>query len=125
VAHCPFCPPDRPAFHESEHTLALPDAFPVSRGHTLFLPRRHVSSIFDLPAAELAELFTLLTQVRARLRDELHPDAFTIGINDGTAAGQTVEHAHCHLIPRWQGDVADPRGGVRLLLPERARYWDA
>lgn len=109
----------------SEHTLALPDAFPVSRGHTLLFPRRHASSLFDLPAAELADLFALLAQVRARLQHDLHPDAFTIGINDGLAAGQTVEHAHLHLIPRWRGDVADPRGGVRLLLPDRARYWDA
>jgi len=125
VPSCPFCPPDRTAIQESEHALALPDAFPVARGHTLIIPRRHAPSIFDLPDLERADLFALLARVRALLHTQLHPDAFTVGINDGPAAGQTVEHAHCHLIPRWRGDVGDPRGGIRLLLPEHARYWDA
>ncbi len=122
---CPFCNPAHVHLAESPHAIAIADAFPVARGHALVLPRRHVVSVFDLDESELAGFFALVGKVRAQLQAELHPDAFTVGINDGTAAGQTVEHAHLHMIPRWQGDVADPRGGVRLLLPERARYWDA
>jgi diadenosine tetraphosphate (Ap4A) HIT family hydrolase len=84
------------------------------------LPRRHVRSVFDLAEPELAGFFALVGKVRAQLQAELQPDAFTIGINDGAAAGQTVEHAHCHLIPRCREDAADPRGGIRLLFPDRA-----
>ncbi len=121
---CPFCAPTRGLLAESPHALAIADAFPVARGHALILPRRHVASIFELPAHELADVFSLLGRLRAQLQAALHPDAFTIGINDGAAAGQTVEHAHVHLIPRWRGDAADPRGGIRLLFPERAQYWN-
>lgn len=121
---CPFCSPAQTLLAESPHALAIADAFPVARGHALIIPRRHVGSVFDLSEPELTSFFALVGKVRAQLQAELRPDAFTVGINDGAAAGQTVEHAHCHLIPRWRGDAADPRGGIRLLFPERARYWN-
>lgn len=68
-------------------------------------------------------MFALLAQAKAELDQELQPDAYNIGINDGTAAGQTVPHVHMHLIPRFKGDRADPRGGVRWIIPEKSDYW--
>jgi diadenosine tetraphosphate (Ap4A) HIT family hydrolase len=121
---CPFCTlsPDR-IVSESEHAIAFSDGDPVAPGHTLVIPRRHVASIFDLPPEEWAAVWNLVAHIRSAVLQALHPDAFNIGINDGIAAGQTVMHAHVHLIPRWIGDVPDPRGGVRWVIPAKAAYW--
>lgn len=99
------------------------DAFPVSPGHTLVIARRHVGSFFDLTEAERHDLLALLDHAKTQLDEEFQPLGFNIGINDGSVAGQTVPHIHIHLIPRYQGDVPDPRGGVRWIIPQRARYW--
>jgi diadenosine tetraphosphate (Ap4A) HIT family hydrolase len=121
---CPFCrPEENRILMESEFATAILDGFAITEGHTLVLPRRHVASIFDLPETEQTAVWRLVAQVRARLKDELRPDGFNAGINDGTAAGQTVMHAHVHVIPRREGDVADPRGGVRWIIPGKAAYW--
>lgn len=123
---CPFC--DLPAgrvLHTSPHARALRDAYPVSEGHTLVIPSRHVASLYDLADEERAGLWMLVDEVRDALAASHGPDGFNIGVNEGEAAGQTVMHAHVHVIPRYAGDVADPRGGIRWVLPERARYWDA
>ncbi len=121
---CPFCQPDSTlVLRESEHAFALQDAFPVAPGHTLVVPRRHVASFFDLDPLEQADLLNLLIAVRNELAEQHRPDAFNLGLNDGEAAGQTIPHCHWHVIPRQAGDVADPRGGVRWVLPERAVYW--
>jgi diadenosine tetraphosphate (Ap4A) HIT family hydrolase len=121
---CPFCDFDRARLVlESESAIALRDGFPVADGHTLVIPRRHVKSIFDLSAADQAGLWVLVADVRERLIGDVSADAINIGVNDGWAAGQTVEHAHIHLIPRRQGDVVDPRGGIRNIIPSKARYW--
>lgn len=121
---CPFCAisPDRVTL-EDEHALAFHDGYPVAQGHTLVIPRLHVASLFDLAQEAHAAVWKLMVQVRAQLVDELHPDGFTIGLNDGVAAGQTVMHAHIHIIPRRNGDVPDPRGGVRWVIPDKAAYW--
>ena len=108
---------------ESEHTLTILDAFPVSEGHTLIVPRRHVPSYFDLNAEERGAIWSAARKARDALLDMHSPDGFNIGINDGEAAGQTVSHLHVHLIPRYRGDSRDPRGGVRWVIPEKARYW--
>jgi len=121
---CPFC-----AFAaarvlvENDLALAVYDSFPLSNGHTLIVPRRHVASVFDLSEVEFEALWSMLKLARSRLRALHAPAAFNVGINDGNEAGQTVDHAHVHLIPRYVGDVPDPRGGVRWVLPARARYW--
>ena len=86
-------------------------------------PRAHAASIFDLSPMERSGLWKLVGQVREELKQKYAPDAFNIGINDGFAAGQTVPHAHIHIIPRRKGDVPDPRGGVRWVIPEKAKYW--
>jgi len=119
---CPFCqiPPER-IIAQNAQAFAIRDAFPVSPGHTLIIPRRHVGSFFDTTQEEKLALLELLDEMRGTLPDA---DSFNIGINDGAAAGQTVPHLHIHLIPRYAGDVKDPRGGVRWVVPEKARYWE-
>jgi diadenosine tetraphosphate (Ap4A) HIT family hydrolase len=122
---CPFCNLDRSKLIvESEVAFALLDAFPVTEGHTLIVPRRHVTSIFQLSPQDLAALWAMVGEVRQRLQQNLAFDGVNVGVNDGSAAGQTVEHAHIHLIPRINGDVQDPRGGVRNIIPSKARYWE-
>jgi diadenosine tetraphosphate (Ap4A) HIT family hydrolase len=122
---CPFCDLALARVaRASTHARAFADAYPVTNGHTLVVPIRHVASLFDLPADELADIWRLVGEVRAALAASHDADAFTIGVNDGEAAGQTVEHAHVHVIPRRRGDVPDPRGGVRWVIPDRAPYWE-
>ena len=121
---CPFCSvPDARILLQNDHAIVLPDAFPVSEGHSLVVPKQHVLSVFDLPVEEQAALWRLVAEIRERLKEQLHPDAFNIGLNDGEAAGQTVMHAHIHVIPRFRGDVEEVRGGVRRVLPKKAAYW--
>ena len=124
-SRCVFCNmASKHVIAEGPSAIAIRDAFPVAQGHTLVVPRQHVASIFHLPGSDQAELWKLVAQVRATLADELSPNAFNIGINDGEAAGQTVPHAHIHIIPRFRGDVSDPRGGIRWIIPEKAVYWE-
>jgi len=122
---CPFCSlPRERVLHERESAFAIRDGFPVSPGHTLIIPRRHVASFFEVTDTERADLMSLLAAARADLEREFRPAGYNIGINDGAAAGQTVPHLHIHLIPRYEGDRDDPRGGVRWVLPDKAAYWD-
>lgn len=124
MAPCPFCSLDaKRVILTDTHAVAIRDAYPVSRGHTLIIPRRHIGSFFDTSAEEQLSLLALLAQAQQALAEEFGPEAWNIGINDGPAAGQTVPHLHIHLIPRYAGDIPDPRGGVRWVLPEKADYW--
>ncbi len=121
---CPFCNLPHERIQLSNLMgLVIRDGFPISEGHTLIIPRRHVGSLFDLSHGERDALFNLVEEAKRRLDKELKPDAFNIAINDGQAAGQTIPHLHIHLIPRYQGDCADPRGGVRWIFPDKADYW--
>ncbi len=122
---CPFCVNSREdVIPKSHHAVAIRDRYPVSRGHTLVVPKDHVKSLFDLSSEAQADLWHLVAKVRSDLQSKHNPDGFNIGLNDGRAAGQTVEHAHVHIIPRFDGDAADPRGGIRWVLPKCAAYWD-
>jgi len=122
---CPFCSlPAERFVVESEHAVVIRDGFPVSPGHTLIIPKRHVASFFDVTDAERSDLMSLLAAARDDLERRFHPAGYNVGINDGAAAGQTVPHVHMHLIPRYDGDREDPRGGVRWVLPDKAAYWD-
>ncbi len=125
MSTCPFCSvePSR-VVASSETAIAIRDAYPITEGHTLVLPRMHVKSIFELSALEQGVLWALVAEVRQLLLREMRVEDFNIGVNDGPAAGQTVEHAHIHLIPRRKGDVPDPRGGVRHIIRLKARYWE-
>jgi diadenosine tetraphosphate (Ap4A) HIT family hydrolase len=121
---CPFCDVEKSRITlENDSAVAIPDSFPVAEGHVLVVPKRHVASVFDLPDEEQAALWRLVAVARAKLASDLKPDGFNVGLNDGLAAGQTVLHAHVHVIPRRAGDVPDPRGGVRWIMPAKARYW--
>ncbi|GFE59963.1 HIT family protein [Geobacter sp. AOG2] len=121
---CPFCAAEIPgAVLANDHAVAVYDGFPVTPGHSLIIPRRHMASFFEASREERSALLDLLEEMRALLQREHNPDGFNIGINDGAAAGQTVMHLHIHLIPRYAGDTGDPRGGVRWIMPEKAPYW--
>jgi diadenosine tetraphosphate (Ap4A) HIT family hydrolase len=113
TVNCPFCSvPESRIIHGHPLAVVVRDAYPVAPGHTLVIPRRHVGSFFGLHRSEQAAMLSLLQQA-----------GYTTGVNDGPAAGQTVPHVHMHLIPRHHGDVEDPRGGIRWVLPSKARYW--
>ena len=122
---CPFChlPAER-VIHQSELAIVIRDGFPVSIGHSLIIPRRHVTSYFDVTDAERTDMLSLMGEARQSLNRQFRPAGYNIGINDGAAAGQTVPHVHIHLIPRYKGDRDDPRGGVRWVLPDKAAYWN-
>ncbi|MCC6145863.1 MAG: HIT family protein [Candidatus Hydrogenedentes bacterium] len=121
---CPFCHlPEIRIVLANELAVAIRDAYPVSPGHSLILPRRHVGSFFDTSQEERVAMLVLLDAVRGGLERECQPDGYNVGINDGPAAGQTVPHLHLHLIPRYAGDRPDPRGGIRWIFPEKAQYW--
>lgn len=118
---CPFCNP-RDIVYENKLAFAIRDKYPVSLGHLLFIPRRHVESYFDLTGPEKAAISRLLQLGKKYTDKHLGPDGYNLGINIGIAAGQTIMHAHVHLIPRFKGDIADPRGGVRGAIPRKRMY---
>jgi diadenosine tetraphosphate (Ap4A) HIT family hydrolase len=121
---CPFCSLDDSIVAlANAHALAINDGYPISPGHTLIIPKRHFASLFEATSTERDAMFNLLDLTHKRLVQEFNPDGFNIGINDGATAGQTVMHLHIHLIPRYVGDMPDPRGGVRWIFPDKAAYW--
>jgi superfamily II DNA or RNA helicase/diadenosine tetraphosphate (Ap4A) HIT family hydrolase len=124
---CPFCQIDRQRIvfrHSvgSANVIALWDGFPVSPGHLLIVPARHIATWFDASSEEQQALTSALEIAKSHIESQYRPQGYNIGINVGAAAGQTVPHLHVHLIPRYSGDVADPRGGVRHVIPQLANY---
>ena len=119
---CIFCNHDREVLIESNCPIAFFDSFPISEGHALVVPRRHVESIWDLADSEYTDCFLLIRRLKVILSKRFSPDGFNIGINCGEAAGQTIWHAHIHVIPRFKGDVPNPKGGVRHVIPLKAFY---
>jgi len=121
---CPFCElPAERIVNQNDLAMEIRDGYPISPGHTLIIPKRHIGSFFELSKAEVGAMLELVTIAKRNLDTQLSPDSYNIGINDGPHAGQTVPHVHMHLIPRYQGDVKDPRGGVRWLIADKADYW--
>ena len=121
MIECLFCKQDRPdlntVFAENETCYARRDNFPAAEGHVEIVPKRHVESFFALTPGEIGDAYSLILSARCRIDSECSPDGYTIGVNEGRAAGRTVDHVHIHLIPRRFGDVADPRGGIRSVVP--------
>ena len=119
---CTFC--NKSEFIlENEHWICIYDNYPVSNGHTLIIPKRHIISFFDLVEDEKIKLNKIIEEQRTLLLSEdISITGFNIGVNDGEDAGQTVMHCHIHLIPRRKGDVKNPRGGVRGVIPEMQGY---
>ncbi len=101
----------------------MADAEPVTERQLYLVLKQHAASLYELSSEQQAAMWELVAEVRQRLQDELHPDAFNIVLNDGVVAGQTSLHVHIHVIPRYTGDREDPKGGVRWIIPEKARYW--
>ena len=137
VGGCPFCAvlsteapdgssrgvPGGSLVERRSLSAVLRDGFPVADGHLLVVPVRHVARLGQLSPAESQALFVHVDEVVRRVSGDAAVDGVTVGVNDGAAAGQTVPHVHVHVIPRRFGDVVDPRGGVRHVIPQRARYW--
>jgi diadenosine tetraphosphate (Ap4A) HIT family hydrolase len=122
---CPFCNiTEERIISSNEHGWIIRDGYPISPGHTLIISRRHVESWFSLSEEEKSNLMNLLTLAQQDLENEFSPNGFNLGINDGQVAGQTIPHVHIHLIPRYHGDLEDPRGGIRNIIPAKAKYWD-
>jgi diadenosine tetraphosphate (Ap4A) HIT family hydrolase len=126
---CPFCDPESGrVFLNAELVIGLWDGFPVSPGHALLIPRRHVADWFQATADEKAALASAIDQARtaietwAATKSRPKPDGYNVGFNAGAAAGQTVFHLHVHVIPRYSGDATDPRGGIRAVIPGKAAY---
>ena len=122
--YCPFCKveSEREIIASSPLSVAFFDGFPVSLGHALIIPKRHVASFFDLSIKEQQDLLNLADRVKQIVEERYHPDGYNIGVNVGEAAGQSIFHVHMHLIPRYQGDVPNPRGGVRGVIPDKQNY---
>jgi diadenosine tetraphosphate (Ap4A) HIT family hydrolase len=121
---CPFCPPpEARVLWRGEHVLAIWDLYPVAKGHALLIPQRHVVSWAEATAAEQTELALGIAAVRAVIEREHAPDGYNFGVNDGIAAGQSVMHLHLHVIPRYAGDMEDPRGGIRWVVKTPAGHW--
>ena len=103
--------------------FVVKDSFPVTKQHTLIIPHRHVSNFFDLNANELDDLNKILKEQRKKLlKLDKNITAFNIGVNAGVDAGQSIMHCHIHLIPRRKGDIENPRGGVRGVIPSKQKY---
>ena len=101
----------------NQSAFVITDRFPVSPGHALVVPRRVIGSWWEATEQERADLLALVDEVKCQLDAERRPDGYNVGFNAGSAAGQTVGHLHIHVIPRYQGEVADPRGGGRHVIP--------
>lgn len=118
---CPFCRvPKEDRFYDGPLVFGIWDARPASPGHALIIPKRHVPSWFDASTEERRELLAAVDHARAAIEKLYAPDGYNLGVNIGAAAGQTVFHLHLHVIPRYAGDVPNPRGGVRRVVPSHA-----
>lgn len=107
---------------ENEYAFARFDEFPVSQGHILFMTKRHVKDFFETTLEEKNAIFELMEKAKEMIDERYHPDGYNIGMNCGKAAGQSVMHIHVHLIPRYDGDVENPRGGIRGVIPKKQSY---
>jgi diadenosine tetraphosphate (Ap4A) HIT family hydrolase len=123
-SECPFCnlDPSREIITESELVFAIYDKYPVNKGHALIIPKRHCSNYFELTAEEQLACWQLVNELKTVLTERYNPDGFNIGININEDAGQTIPHVHIHLIPRYKGDITQPEGGVRGVIPEKRLY---
>lgn len=121
---CPFCsmPQTAEILMESELAYAVFDKFPVNPGHSLVIPKKHTADYFDLTPGEQNACWDLVNKIKAILDQKFCPDGYNVGINNLTAAGQTVAHVHIHIIPRYLGDVEKPEGGVRGVIPGKKDY---
>ena len=122
-ATCPFCSPyDDDVIAKNALCYARWDRYPVSKGHLLVMPFRHTPDFFEMTDEEKHALMALMAECKVIIEENFTPVGYNIGFNVGAAAGQTIMHCHCHVIPRYSGDVKNPRGGIRGLIPGRYNY---
>jgi diadenosine tetraphosphate (Ap4A) HIT family hydrolase len=121
TSECPFCD-STDSVIEGNLLYARYDNYPVNEGHTLIIPYRHISDYFESSQDEKIELLEMINNVKQMLDEKYSPDGYNIGINSGKAAGQSVMHLHVHVIPRYVGDMDDPKGGVRGVIPNKQKY---
>ena len=121
---CVFCEiiKNQNYFYENDYFVAFYDNYPVSKGHTIIIPKRHFETYFEMNDDEVKWLNIAIFDLKDILDNEYHPTSYNIGTNAGIDAGQTVMHFHMHLIPRYKGDMDDPRGGVRGVIPSKQKY---
>jgi len=119
---CLFCTDARGVSLQSELAYSARDSYAVSPGHTLVIPRRHVASFFELTPEEINACMALINAEKKLIDEEFSPDGYNVGVNVGAAAGQSIFHVHIHLIPRYRGDVENPQGGVRHVIPRKGHY---
>lgn len=120
---CVFCDINKEKIiYETSCWFAMFDEYPVNQGHVLLIPKRHVESVFELNEEEKTTLVDSIKDIESLLIRFFDIDGFNIGINQGKAAGQTINHLHIHIIPRYDGDASNPRGGVRGVIPEKQDY---
>ena len=127
MTDCIFCRilSDGESLEKNQFSFVIEDRYPSSPGHGLIIPIRHVVDPFELNDPELIAMFDLARSSTSSLKSsDPSVEGFNIGFNVGGVAGQTVEHLHLHIIPRCSGDVSDPRGGIRWVLPSTAPYWN-
>lgn len=124
MENCKFCEiySEKKFDFENELSFAFWDANPVSKGHIIFMTKRHVENFFKTTEEEKRDLFELIDKAKNIIDNKYKPTGYNIGINCGVSAGQTVMHVHVHLIPRYDGDVENPKGGVRGVIPEKRDY---
>lgn len=124
IKTCPFCRKRDNGEYVigNEHCVSFFDAYPVTEGHLLIVPKRHVSSFFDLTLEEKNDVLSLVDEAKSLLDERYSPSGYNIGVNVGKSGGQTVPHCHIHIIPRYDGDCDDPTGGVRGVIPTRQNY---
>jgi len=118
---CPFCREPKIVI-ENELAYADYDSYPASPGHCLIITRRHVAEYFQATADEKAAIWELVDEMKTIIDKEYNPDGYNVGVNIGAAAGQSVPHIHIHMIPRYKGDVENPQGGVRGVIPHKQKY---
>jgi len=119
---CLFCTDPQGVSLDKELAFSARDTYAVSPGHTLVIPKRHVASFFELTAEEVSACMELINEEKKLIDEEYKPDGYNIGVNVGQAAGQSIHHVHIHIIPRYKGDVENPQGGVRHVIPKNAHY---
>ncbi|MEW9674261.1 HIT family protein [Ammoniphilus sp. 3BR4] len=120
---CPFCSiPKEQLILENELAQGFYDKYPVQKGHLLIVPKRHAETYFDATPEEILAIHQLIRQGKEMMDHAYHPDGYNIGVNVGEYGGQTVMHLHFHLIPRYKGDIEDPRGGIRKAIPNLVPY---
>jgi diadenosine tetraphosphate (Ap4A) HIT family hydrolase len=117
-AKCELCAPES-VLSENELAYVRPDSHSLSTGHVLVVPKRHVADFFEMTPEEQLAVADLLREAHRLIHARHSPDGYNIGVNVGQAAGQSRMHVHVHLIPRYLGDVANPKGGVRCVLADR------